>query len=142
MQLSRFLIFLVLVGVLGYAWEHRRASSAAEAAASESPNGFVLALHPAGAPPEAVAILAPENCPSERAQRASSLADDLERRGIPVFRSAHGAIVADNPTPQMMERGQRAADVINGAVPAVFIRGWAKSNPTTEEVVAEYERTR
>jgi hypothetical protein len=36
---------------------------------------------------------------------------------------------------------ERAVDVLKGEIPAVFINGMGKSNPTAEEVAAEYQRT-
>jgi len=36
----------------------------------------------------------------------------------------------------------RAVAILNGEIPAVFINGVGKANPSAEEVLAEFERTR
>lgn len=108
----------------------------------ESPNGFIEVAMPDGARNNTVLIFAPVNCPSDAAQRADDLADKLTRLGIPNMRSSSFSSSINNPTKEQREGVERAVSVMNGAIPAVFINGMAKANPTVEEVAAEFERMR
>ena len=134
---------LVLIGIIGFAWhwwsERRTATETAEAT---SPTGFVTAAMPAGAAPDTVLILAPLNCPSDGAQRADRLADELGSRNIPVRRSSQFSLQAEGNDDELRARIDRSVAVLNGEIPAVFVNGMAKSNPSVEDVVAEYRRTR
>jgi hypothetical protein len=107
-----------------------------------SPNGFVSVIVPEDARRNTVIIFAPLNCPSDGAQRADALADELTSRGIPNVRSnSYGATVT-NPTADQEAKIQRTQDVMNAGVPAVIINGRAKANPTLDEVIAEYSGSR
>lgn len=105
--------------------------------AGGSPGAFVPVAMPDGAQPDTVIILAPLNCPSDAAQRADRLAADLTGRGFRVVRSNSFQAQIDNPTEEQNASLQRAAAVLNGTIPAVFLNGKAKSNPTAAEVAAE-----
>lgn len=138
-----FLKLLIVVGLVGYGYHWWDGRSAAESEASlESPSGFVSAAMPNGARPNTVIILAPQNCPSDAAQRADSLASQLTQAGIPNIRSSSYATNIADPTKEQQAAVQRAVNVINGEVPAVFVNGMAKANPTFDDVVSEYQRTR
>lgn len=103
-----------------------------------TPNGFVAALMPDGAPPNTVVILAPQNCPSDAAQRALQLAQDLSAAGIPNVVSSSYSVDIEDPTDEEQEGMERAVTVMNGTIPAVFVNGFAKANPTAAQVIAEY----
>lgn len=139
MKIIRLLILAGVVG-LGYHWWQGRGD--APYPQGESRSGFIPVLMPAGAEPDRVLILAPINCPSEDAQRADELAAQLTRMGIPNTRSSSYSLAVDNPTREQKERMDRAVVVMNSEIPAVFVNGMAKANPTAEEVAAEYARTR
>ncbi|MDH4215817.1 MAG: hypothetical protein OEV23_02830 [Gallionella sp.] len=141
MGFARFLVFLALIG-FGVHWWNGRDSASATLAEKSSPSGFVQAAMPDGAPPNTIVILAPLNCPSDGAQRADSLAGQLEGQQIPVLRSSHYSANSDGFNPERMAGLNRAVSVLEGEVPAVFVNGMAKSNPTFEEVIAEYQRAR
>lgn len=93
--------------------------------------------------PDTVIILAPLNCPSAAAQRARALSEELTRRGIPNRQSASysadygGALTADQKS-----RLDWAVRVMRAEIPAVFINGRAKANPTSDEVATEYRVAR
>ncbi len=140
MNLLRLLIVVGLIG-WGYHWWNGRPAASGELAA-DSPSGFVAAAMPDGARAGTVLILAPQNCPSDAAQRADDLAARLTSAGIPNQRSASFSASATDPTPEQQAAIQRAVAVIQGDVPAVFVDGMAKANPSFDEVVAEYRRTR
>ena len=117
--------------------KHRHANIA-----QESPNGFTPVAMPDDAKDNTVLVFAPVNCPSKEAQRADALADGLTRQGIPNRRSSHFSLNFNQPTDEQQAAIKRTTAVLNGSIPAVFINGMAKSNPTLDEVVAEYRRTR
>jgi hypothetical protein len=144
----RVLYVLAIIAAAGFArhvWHghaQRHAELAmAQAQAQPSPNGFVATAMPEGAAADTVLVLAPVNCPSQAARRADALARKLTEMHIPNQRSNRFALRVSNPTPEQRNAMQSATDVLRGEIPAVFINGMGKSNPTAEEVVAEYERT-
>jgi hypothetical protein len=111
------------------------------AAAEPSPNGFVATAMPEGAQANTVLILAPVNCPSKAAQRANALSRKLTEMNIPNKRGNSFSLRINNPTPEQQAGMQRAGSVLGGEIPAVFINGMGMSNPSAEQVAAEYERT-
>lgn len=134
-----WLKILALAAVLGFAAHWWKTHDMPDVqAASDNPNGFVPVTMPDGAGSEAVIILAPLNCPSEAAQRADALADRLTQLGIPNVRSAHYSARFIDGQDDAARQGSLA--VLNGEIPAVFVHGMGKANPTAEEVAAEYER--
>ncbi|RYF17177.1 MAG: hypothetical protein EOO30_08425 [Comamonadaceae bacterium] len=145
MGFVRLLIFLGLIGFIIHWWGGRQAAPAATAGMSaeeSSPGGFIPAAMPDGAPPNTVVILAPLHCSSEEAQRAESLAGELERLRIPVLRSSQYSATSDGSDSTRQANVKRAVTVLNGEVPAVFVNGRAKANPSADEVIAEYQRAR
>ena len=141
MGLFRFLLFLAVIGFAAHWWKDRHTSSVAPAEAA-NPSGFVQAAMPDGAPPNTIVILAPHNCPSDGAQRADSLARELEGRRIPVLRSSNYTASSDGSDAEGRASLDRALSILNGEIPAVFVNGMAKANPSVQEVIAEYQRTR
>ena len=147
-----FARLLILVGLIGYGihwWIAPQADAAATATASAATaaetsgaSGFIPAAMPDGTPPNAVVILAPLNCSSEEAQRADYLAAALERQRIPVVRSSQYSASSDGSDSAAQANVQRAVSILNGPIPAVFVKGMGKSNPSADEVIAEYQRTR
>ena len=140
MALARLLILVGLIGFAWHWWGERR--TAVETAEATSPTGFVSAAMPAEATPNTVLILAPLNCPSDGAQRADRLADELTSRNIPVRRASRFSLQAEGGDEDLRARVDRSVAVLNGEIPAVFVNGMAKSNPSVEDVVAEFRRTR
>ena len=99
---------------------------------------FVAIPLPDGVSAQGVVIFAPENCPSEAAQRARRLVGHLSTQRIPYRETSN----ADFSTLSSQEEANRVMSVMNGPVPVVYVNGRAKANPTPEEVVAEYRRGR
>jgi hypothetical protein len=123
-------------------WKHRDTAPSPSLAQTiaPSPNGFVSVIASDGAPDRTVVIFAPIGCPREAAQRANAMASELQAQGIPHLRSDRFSVNIPNPTSEQRESLQRTSTVLNGEIPAVFIGSSAKSNPTVQEVVAEYRR--
>lgn len=99
---------------------------------------FVELPLPDGVAARGVVIFAPENCPSEAAQRARHLARTLSARNIPYRETSSANFSALSS----QEEVARVTAVMEGPIPIVYVNGRAKANPTVEEVVAEYRRGR
>lgn len=137
MKLIRLLIVLAIAGFAYQSWtrHHAGGDSAGGGQSSASARGFVALPPITGASPAAVAIVAAENCPEEAAQRADRLADGLARQGVPVARLHNVSFEIPDSDPAI---ANRVMAVMNSELPIVFVRGRAKSNPSLEEVAAEY----
>jgi len=132
MKVLPVLAVIAVAGVGYHYWDKNKADDVVP-----SPNGFVPVAMPDDSRPNTVIILAPLNCPSDAAQRAESLSERLTSSGIPNVRSdSFTSSDADQ------QRVDRTLKVLNGEIPAVFVNGMAQSNPTAEQVVAEFRRTR
>jgi hypothetical protein len=83
-------------------------------------------------------VFAPENCPSEAAQRARQLGGTLSAQNIPYRETSS----ANFSAPSSQEEAARVMAVMNGPVPIVYVDTRARANPTAEEAVAEYRRGR
>jgi hypothetical protein len=141
MRLLKLLVLAAAILVAFNWWKGKDIESVTAAVSEQSPNGFIPVLMPDSARPDAVMIFAPENCPSDAAQRAEDLFQELKRAGIPAIRSASFRLSVNNPTAEQRAAVERATEVVNGAIPAVFINGMGKANPSADEVIAEYHRT-
>lgn len=60
---------------------------------------------------------------------------------IPNERGNSFTLHVRNPTAAQQSAMKSAESVLAGEIPAVFINGMGKSNPSAEEVAGEYERT-
>lgn len=139
----KLLKILLIVGVaaFGYkSWSQYQLSRERAALAQLSPGGFLPVGTPGQAAPGEVYILAPLNCPSSEAQRAEALAARLKELGIPTRRGSSFTLQASSPSEEERARLERVAHILRGPAPAVFVNGMGKSDPTLEEVLAEYRR--
>ncbi|MCD9048114.1 hypothetical protein [Luteimonas sp. MHLX1A] len=137
----RILLILMLVcGLYGaHQWWQKR--NEAHAAAFDATT-FVAVEMPNGVQRNTVLVLAPPNCPSDQAQRTEALIRDLGRAGIPVVRGSGFAFDVENPSPEQIERIDRAVAVFKRGAPAVFVNGLAMSNPSAEQAIAAYRASR
>lgn len=145
MGFARFLVFVALITFVVHWWNDRdsdSASASATLAEESSPSGFVPAAMPDDAPPNTIVIFAPLNCPSDGAQRADSLAAQLEGLQIPVLRTSRYSARSDGVNAKSLASVNRTLSVLKGEAPAVFVNGMAKANPSFDEIIAEYQRTR
>lgn len=140
MKLTRLLLIIALV-VFGYKWWHGEGIFSRAVTAEVSKNGFTSVVMPAGAADNTVIVFAPENCPSDAAQRADYLQRRLHEAGIPTVRSTSYSIQITNPTREQQAALQRTNSVLGGELPIVLLRGKGKANPTAEEVTSEYRGT-
>lgn len=138
MSWTRILLLLAVLGFAANWWKNHDTTSTG--AAQKNSNGFISVVMPDGASPNSVVILAPIDCPSDAAQRADNLSSRLTASGIPNIRSSSYAVNITEPTDEQNAAMQRSVAVLNGEIPAVFVHGMGKANPTAEEVIAEYKR--
>ena len=101
-----------------------------------SENGFASLPPVDGQTSRKVYVLAPQNCPSEAAKRADRLAADLSRKGIPVERINRASFSFSSQLESNVQT--RMSEIMEGPLPIVFAGGRAKSNPSLDEVVAEF----
>jgi len=128
----------ILIGVLGglykiwgiYQFEDMMAPG---------PNGFVSVVMPTNSENNFVLILAPANCSSEAAARAYDLAKQLTEKGIPNVLSDRYKI---NHTETQKKAMDRTIVILEGETPNVFINGLGQSNPSLDDIIAVYERTK
>ena len=138
MNIVRALI-LVCVAAGGYNyWKHHHAGSRGSSSPSVAASGEFVSLPPVeGQRPRTVFVVAAENCPHEDAQRADRLAEALSQKGIPVERSHQ--VQFHFASPPDAETMDRINGIMNGPLPAVFVNGRAKSNPSVDEVASEFK---
>jgi len=131
---------LIVLGLAGggYAyWKHHHDYTTYVGSRSSTSAGSFVALPPAdGQDPATVFVVAAQNCPHEEAKRADRLAEDLARQGIPVQRTHDVRFhFTAPPDPAMVDRMK---GIMNGPLPVVFVHGRAKSNPSLDDVIAEF----
>lgn len=132
------LLAIVALTIFGKVRQKIAASPTASAAASNkdpglSPTGFFLLKKEEANNPR-VTIMSPPNCPSHEAQLARSLEASLHAAGIPCEMKQELAFEFHDPD-EMARVNKYMSNVAN---PLVLVRGWAKGNPSAEDVIAQY----
>jgi hypothetical protein len=137
-----FIKILIVLGLAGFGYQywtkHREGQpmmASTSSAGSASSNGFVLLPGTSTTASSAVQVIAAEDCPEEAAQRANSLAEQLSSKGIPVTRTHSISFTVTSGDPA---DAQRISSIMSGELPIVLVRGKARSNPSLDEVIAEY----
>lgn len=141
----RIIKLVVMVAVLVAAFNHFKDRQGQEASEEIATNTFVPVMMPNGAKADMVWIFAPKNCPSSAAQRAKRLSEQLTEMNIPNTITSHyrasAVPIKDDEALKEFEAIAKSTDfVMRGDIPAVIINGKGQSNPTLEEVVAEYQK--
>lgn len=147
MKIVKLLVVLSILGGAYHYWNKNSPAEALEASAdsdssSESGSGdygFVALPPVAGASANTVLVIAAQNCPHEDAQRADSLAEGISGNGIRVVRAQDVNFEFASADNSMTER---ILNIMNGPLPIVIVNGRAKSNPSLDEVIAEYRASR
>jgi hypothetical protein len=141
MNIIRILLVIGISGG-GYTyWKHHHENVVQVASGPAiSENGFASLPPVEGQSSRKVFVVAAQNCPHEEAQRADRLAEDLARNNIPVERT-HNVSFSFTSAPES-EVMERMSKIMNSPLPIVFVGGRAKSNPSLEEVVAEFQSGR
>jgi hypothetical protein len=140
------IIVLVVLGLAGGInwWLKRAPADPAQVSipADIDKGAFIPVEMPGHTPVNTVLVLAPPNCPSERAQRADALVRALQAQGIPVTRGSSVDFSLTNPTAEQRAAVDRTVAVLRQGAPAVFINGMGMSDPSFAQVAAIYEQTR
>jgi hypothetical protein len=145
MSTIRFAAIAAVVGLCALGWQkHQQHADAAELAAITDMRGFITFPTPEGITPKTVLVIAALNCPSDGAQRADWLAQQLAERNISHVRSSHvGFPVPQGDDDAAIEAAvetfnKRSRLIGKGETPFVYVNGKVKSNPDLDEVIAEY----
>jgi hypothetical protein len=142
MNLLKVAAVLLLILVATAIWRsgmfNRTAHETDVTTVHASTNGFTFIPMPDGMPPRGIVIFAPQNCPSDAAQRARKLADYLSTHHLAYANSSS----ANYSNLSSQAEVNQVTAVMNGKIPIVYVNGKAKANPTPEEVVAEFNQTR
>jgi hypothetical protein len=141
MSITKIAIVLAIAAGAYHFSHGRSAAHLTPEQMASSPGEFISTAMPDGAEKNKVLILAPVNCPSAAAKRADLLASQLANMGIPVSRSNSFSLRIGNPSDDEKASMERAASVLRGEIPAVFINGMGKANPSAEEVATVYRQT-
>lgn len=136
--LFAFVLAIIALTIVGKIRQKVAETAPASAAASAkdpglSPAGFFLLKADEAKNPR-VTIMSPPNCPSHEAQLARSLEASLQAAGIPCEMKQEIAFEFHDPD----EVARVNKYMTNIANPLVLVRGWAKGNPTTQDVIAQY----
>jgi len=99
-----------------------------------SPAGFFLLTREEAVNPR-VTIMSVPNCPSHETALARNLEASLQSAGIPCEMTQHIGFEFHDPAD--MERVQKY--MANVPAPLVLVRGWAKGNPSVQDVIAQYQ---
>jgi hypothetical protein len=113
------------------------AASAPVTAAADHPlsaAGFFLLSREDARNPR-VTIMSPPNCPSDEARRAQALAESLKAVGIPCELKQEIGFTFTNPD----DVARVNKSMANLATPLVLVRGWAKGNPSAQDVIVQFQ---
>ena len=142
MNALKLIAVMVLVVVATAVWKSgvldgigKRVTAATQEVDS---TGFVSIPMPDGMSSQGIVIFAPEDCPSDAAQRARKLASFLSDRHIGYVHSES----ANYNNLSSQEEVSQVMSVMNGRIPIVYVNGKAKANATPEEVEIEFRRSK
>lgn len=138
MGILKVLLFLVAAfGVFTVYAKYRQSHPAPAGAAARNPGmsaqGFVLLKREEAGNPR-VTIMSPPNCPSHEARRARDLEAALQSAGVPCEVKDSIEFTITDPADAQRVQGFMS----NVANPLVLVRGWAKGNPSAEDIIAQY----
>jgi hypothetical protein len=140
MNLFRLLIIVAIVFAGVHFWNGYQERKTI--ASLTSSNGFIPVPMPTDTTHNTVLVFAPDNCPKEGAQRAIAMVKRLNELGITTIKTSRYAAQAFEPNPETEAGFKRLNSVMTGEIPVVLVNGMGKANPTVDEVVAEYNRTK
>lgn len=143
----KLVIFLVLAFFIYYKAhgyiEHQHQVKIEE---SSKISGFLPLQPPVGINNDVVTVFMPEHCPSSDAARGRSLIDQMKADGISVETSDRAEFSGGGPYYSQAEveaakiaMGPRN-EIMTGDIPIVFYKGYAKSNPSYEEIKSLREK--
>jgi len=98
--------------------------------------GFFLVSRDAGSNSNVIIMTVP-NCPSDEAARAQMLQSSLLSAGIPCEMRQDISFNFTDPSDFERVNKYTSGGIAN---PVVIVRGWAKGNPTAEDVISQYSQ--
>jgi hypothetical protein len=140
------LIKLALIAAISYGaysyWSEERAlksqsakgTASSSSDASRSTSGFIDMPTPQGHSAQSVIVFAPPNCPEEAGVRADEMMRRLAQEGIPAVRASSANFSGENLNIAQVN------SVMAGELPAVFVHGTGKANPSVEDTIAQYRK--
>jgi hypothetical protein len=131
------LLLVVAFGVFTLYAKYRQAhpapASSETRADHTSPAGFVLLKRDDTRNPTVTVMVAP-GCPRDEAVRGRELHAALQQAGIPCAMANTLEISFTDPA-----EAQRVQQFMSGVRnPLVLVRGWAKGDPSLQDVIAQY----
>lgn len=87
-----------------------------------------------------IIIYTAPNCPSAIAQRSRALFRELRRENIPVKKSSRYAVRSTDTSREFKKKMQRTFKILESEGVVVLVAGYAKINPTLDEVISQYQR--
>lgn len=135
--LKALLVLVAAFGVFTLYAKYRQAHPAPAASstpdAGVSPAGFVLINREDAGNPTVTVMVAP-GCPRDEAVRGRELHAALQQAGVPCTMSNTLQISFTDPA-----EAERVQQFMSGVQnPLVLVRGWAKGNPSLQDVLAQY----
>ena len=140
MTFLRMICVIALLGFGVHLWKLRTEYVAIHSAINR--NGFLPVPMPEGAQHNMVLLFTPLNCPKEGAQRAIALSKKLTARGIPNVRTSHYGSQTFAPTDEKLAAFKRLDVVMKGKIPIALVNGMGKANPTADEIILEYNKSK
>jgi hypothetical protein len=140
------LVKLVLIAAISYGaysyWSEQRALKSQSALGiansssdtARSTSGFIEMPTPQGHSAQSVIVFAPPNCPEEAGVRADEMMRRLGQEGIPAVRASSANFSGENINVTQIN------SVMAGELPAVFVYGTGKANPSIEDTIAQYRK--
>jgi hypothetical protein len=158
--MKNFIIAIAIIACVYGGYQHFTTQSALDselraAEATVADGGFVSLSPIQMVNNPGIVIVAALDCPSEETVKADQLAAELQKRSIPFTRTSHTGWSDQTPSFSTREEAEayaternkqlepamkRLRAVMNQPSPLVFINYKVKSNPSLEEVLAEYHR--
>lgn len=139
MLILKTLLFVILAVVALTVVGKVRQKVAAGAPVAAGDSGLSAAgfypLKPADAKNPRVTIMSAPNCPRAEAVRARALESSLRSAGIPC--EIKQGIEFQFTDPAEAERVTKFMEKV--ANPLVLVRGWAKGDPSLQDVIAQYQ---
>jgi len=133
----KFTTLFFVVCLLGLAFHCHQQTSARKAIAKAKPDafGFIPLALPNEAEPGKVFIMGPLNCPSPEGRKSDALAETLKNMGILCTRT-------DRISLPSLSSDQNAVweKVFKDGPPLVFVGMRVRSNPDTNDIIAEYKQ--
>lgn len=141
MGMKRWLVLFIAAFALYHVWStHHLAREMDGYEMQTGANGFVhLPAAPQGHSAGDVYVVAAENCPEEAARRADGLYEQLVQAGVSVRRTHRVEFEFEQPLPRTAQR--KLDQIMNDALPLVFIGNRVQPNPGFEAVMAELSQS-